>query len=650
MRNRDVFDLLILRAIAIASAAAVASSRSEAFADDASENDVGEIFGGIIQYPSTEGGVTDPTARIRAIQEMGGFAIVATDLLALCLIASPGELGADIAIGSTQRFGVPMGFGGPHAAFFATRNEHRRTMPGRLIGVTVDKFGNTAYRMSLQTREQHIRREKATSNICTAQVLLAVIAGLYAVYHGADGLKRRAEGVHRLACILAAGLVRAGFTIKHKQFFDTVTIIASNQACSIVERARHNDIELRLIDKDHLSIALDETTSLQDVYDLLAVFSERHWTTTDLLDRNTSNLFRLPAGLIRASAFLEHPVFHQHRSETELMRYLRRLQAKDIALDRSMIPLGSCTMKLNAAAEMSALSWPEFSDMHPFLPLKCAAGYLKIIKDLETWLAEITGYDAISIQPNAGSQGEYAGLLAIRAYHQDRGQRHRDICLIPSSAHGTNPASATMAGMRVFVVGCDQKGDIDIQDLTRKVELHADELAALMVTYPSTHGVFEREIRRVCEIVHEAGGQVYLDGANLNAMMGLCRPGEIGADVSHINLHKTFCIPHGGGGPGMGPIGVKAHLAPYLPDHPVVQINSESTRGQSLGTIASAPWGSPLILPISWAYISMMGADGLTRSSLIAILNANYVAQRLKEHFPIVFEGAGGFVAHECII
>lgn len=551
-----------------------------------------------------------------------------------------------MAVGSSQRFGVPMGYGGPHAAFFATRNEYRRAMPGRLIGVTIDALEKPAYRMALQTREQHIRREKATSNICTAQVLLAVIAGMYAIYHGPSGLRRQAEKVHHLTTTLAAALGEAGFTVKHTQFFDTVALSVPGKAATLVEKAGQRDLELRLIDEDNLSIALDETTELRDVEDILIALGVDNFRSDGL---TTKNQFRLDPEIKRTSTYLEHPVFHRYRSETELMRYIRRLQRKDIALDRSMIPLGSCTMKLNSATEMAPLSWPEFADMHPFLPVHRAEGYRGLISDLENWLAEITGFDAISMQPNAGSQGEYAGLLAIRAFHEDRGEAHRDICLIPSSAHGTNPASAIMAGMRVVVVGCDKSGDIDLEDLKQKARRHESELAALMITYPSTHGVFERRIREVCDVAHQCGAQVYLDGANLNALMGLCRPGEIGADVSHINLHKTFCIPHGGGGPGMGPIGVKAHLAPFLPDHPMVDMSGVGASAQALGTVSAAPWGSPLILPISWAFIAMMGA-GLKRAAIMAILNANYIAHRLRDHFPIVFEGPGGWVAHECII
>ncbi len=620
------------------------------YGDDACNLDDLRVFGGIIQYPATDGGISRPAQRIKAIKERGGLAIVATDLLALCVLMPPGELDADIAVGSSQRFGVPMGYGGPHAAFFATRNSFRRSMPGRLIGVSLDARGQNAYRMALQTREQHIRREKATSNICTAQVLLAVIAGMYAVYHGPDGLRSRAAGVHRLASAFVDGLQTSGFDIRHSSFFDTVTIAAPGNAERIIERARSFDIELRLLDRDHLSVSIDETTGSQDIRDLLSAIADKNWSLSEVEELVRKSSTRLPSDIVRKTPYLDHPVFHTYRSETEMMRYLRRLQAKDIALDRSMIPLGSCTMKLNAATEMAALSWPEFADVHPFVPEARAAGYRTLIEELQRWLAAITGFDEVSMQPNAGSQGEYTGLLAIRGFHEKHGERRRDICLIPSSAHGTNPASAIMAGLRVVVVRCDNKGNIDIDDLRRTANEHADRLAAMMITYPSTHGVFEDRIKEACDIIHDLGGQVYLDGANLNALMGLCRPGEFGADVAHINLHKTFCIPHGGGGPGMGPIGVKSHLAPFLPDHPVVRVRNREETARNLGTVAAAPWGSPLILPISWAFVAMMGSAGLERASLVAILNANYVAHRLRNHFPVVFEGRGGFVAHECII
>jgi glycine dehydrogenase len=608
-----------------------------------------EVFGALLHYPGSSGEVRDFRAVIAQLHERSALAIMASDLLSLVLLTPPGELGADVAIGSAQRFGVPMGYGGPHAAFFATRDAYKRAMPGRVIGVSVDRQGRPALRMALQTREQHIRREKATSNICTAQVLLAVMAAMYAVYHGPDGLWTIAARVHRLTAVLAAGLRRLGVEVVTGTFFDTLTVRVPGQAVARAAEAVAEGINLRRVDPDHLGIALDETTRRADIIALWSVFAAgAELPEIDELDRELDD--RLPAALRRQSDFLSHPTFRRHHSETEMLRYLRRLQDKDLALDRSMIPLGSCTMKLNATAEMIPVTWPEFSALHPFAPADQADGYRQLFGELELMLREITGFDAISLQPNAGSQGEYAGLLTIRAYHRSRGEGQRDVCLIPSSAHGTNPASATMAGLQVVVVGCDQQGNVDLDDLKDKAEQHKARLAALMITYPSTHGVFEEAIREICATVHDAGGQVYFDGANLNALVGVCRPAEIGADVAHLNLHKTFCIPHGGGGPGMGPIGVKRHLAPFLPDHAVVRGVNPAAKDGSIGQVSAAPWGSPSILPISWAYIAMMGGAGLTRATQVAILNANYVARRLAPHYPIVYVGKNGMVAHECII
>jgi glycine dehydrogenase len=607
-----------------------------------------DLFGALLQYPATDGSVRDLRPAIRAVQAKGGLAAVATDLLALTLLTPPGELGADIALGSAQRFGVPIGYGGPHAAFFATKDAHKRAMPGRIIGVSVDSRGKPALRMALQTREQHIRREKATSNICTAQVLLANMAGMFAVWHGPEGLTRIATRTHRLTAVLAEGLRRAGVEVANDTFFDTLTLNAPGRAHDLLMAAREAGIDLRYhADHDRLGVSLDQTSDTALVARLLEILGGRK-ADAAALDAEAPE--GLPEGLRRTRPFLTHPVFSRYRSETEMLRYLRRLQAKDIALDRSMIPLGSCTMKLNASAEMIPVTFPGFGNLHPFAPADQAKGYQQLFRDLEGWLREITGFDAVSLQPNAGSQGEYAGLLVIRAWHEHRGDAHRDICLIPSSAHGTNPASAIMAGMRVVVVGCDESGNVDVDDLRAKAERHKDELAALMVTYPSTHGVFEARIREICDIVHERHGQVYMDGANLNALVGLARPAEFGADVCHINLHKTFCIPHGGGGPGMGPIAVKAHLAPYLPNHPLVPGVNPYGEDTSVGPVAAAPWGSASILPISWAYVAMMGGPGLTRATQVAILNANYVAKRLGEHYPVVYKGESGLVAHECIV
>jgi glycine dehydrogenase len=602
-----------------------------------------EPYAALLQYPASSGAVHDRRALIDQAHRDGTLVVVAADLLALTLLVPPGEMGADVVVGSAQRFGVPMMFGGPHAGYIATRDEHKRALPGRLVGVSRDSEGRAALRLALQTREQHIRREKATSNICTAQVLLAVIAGMYAVWHGPEGLARIARRVHELTSLLAAGLTAGGLELMNRSWFDTVTVRVPGRAEEVVAAAADRRINLRLVDPDHVGISFDETSTPEMVDAVLESF---------FVDARISSIGEapggIPPGMERTSAYLMHPVFHSYRSETEMLRYLRRLQGRDIALDTSMIPLGSCTMKLNATTEMIPVTWPEFSDLHPFAPLDQAAGYVELFADLERWLADITGYDAVSLQPNSGAQGEFSGLLAIRGYHQSRGDGHRDVCLIPASAHGTNPASATMAGLEVVVVAADAEGSIDVDDLRAKATEHEARLAALMITYPSTHGVFEPTVTEVCEIVHSHGGQVYVDGANLNALVGLARPGEFGGDVSHINLHKTFTIPHGGGGPGVGPIGVKAHLEPFLPGHPLVPDQPGS--GDGVGAVASAPWGSAGILPIAWAYIRLMGGAGLRDATLVAILNANYVAARLRPHFPILYTGAGGLVAHECIV
>jgi glycine dehydrogenase len=616
--------------------------------DPARDLDAAEVFGGIIQYPDTNGALRDPRAAIAKLHEKGALAVLAADLLALTVIASPGELGADIAIGSAQRFGVPMGYGGPHAAYMAARDTLKRSLPGRIVGLSVDSRGAPAYRLALQTREQHIRREKATSNICTAQVLLAVIASMYAVYHGPEGLAAIARNVHRRTAVLAAGLRKLGFAPVNEAFFDTITVDAGDGPEAIVARALAERINLGL-DLDRgarsLRIALDETTTPETVEAVWRAFGgSLSYASVEAEAREA-----LPAELKRQTRFLTHPVFHAHRSETEMLRYLRKLADRDLALDRAMIPLGSCTMKLNATSEMVPLTWPEFAELHPFAPRDQAAGYHALFARLEDWLCRISGYDAVSLQPNSGAQGEYAGLLAIRGYHAARGESHRTVCLIPSSAHGTNPASAHMAGMEVVVVACDAGGNVDVADLTAKAETHAARLAAIMITYPSTHGVFEEHIGEICEIVHAHGGQVYLDGANLNAQVGLARPGNYGADVSHFNLHKTFCIPHGGGGPGMGPIGVRAHLAPFLPGHP--QLGHSATRAaHAVGPVSAAPFGSASILTISYIYMLLMGGDGLKRATEIAILNANYIAARLDPYFPVLYRNERGRVAHECII
>jgi glycine dehydrogenase len=603
-----------------------------------------EAFAVLVQYPGVDGAIRDAHTLAHSVHARGGLVIAAADLLALTLLVPPGEWGADIAIGSAQRFGVPMGFGGPHAGYLAVRDALKRGMPGRLVGVTVDSNGAPAYRLALQTREQHIRREKATSNICTAQVLLAVMASMYAVYHGPGGLRRIAARVSRLTAVLAHGLRRLGFEVAPESFFDTITIGTRGQRSGIVERARAAHVNLRLAAGDRLGISLDENASPADVEQLWRIFAG-HEAGFTVVDIDAEAADAIPAASRRTSPFLTHPVFNRYHSETEMLRYLRRLADKDVALDRSMIPLGSCTMKLNATSEMIPIGWREFAHIHPFVPPEQVPGYVELIEGLEQRLAHATGYAAVSLQPNAGSQGEYAGLLIIRAWHQSRGEGHRRVCLIPSSAHGTNPASAQMAGMQVVVVGCDDAGNVDIADLERKAAAHANELAAIMVTYPSTHGVFEEGITRICEIVHRHGGQVYVDGANMNAMVGLSAPGEFGGDVSHLNLHKTFCIPHGGGGPGVGPVAVARHLVPFLPGHRHLQASD-----RAIGAVSAAPYGSASILPISWMYIEMMGDAGLTAATEVAILNANYVAKRLAPHYPVLYTGPSGLVAHECIV
>ncbi|MFF1689221.1 MULTISPECIES: aminomethyl-transferring glycine dehydrogenase [unclassified Streptomyces] len=601
------------------------------------------VVGVLIQYPGASGAVRDIKPVIEQAHELGAVVTVAADLLALTLLTSPGELGADIAVGTTQRFGVPMGFGGPHAGYMAVREKFARSLPGRLVGVSVDADGNKAYRLALQTREQHIRREKATSNICTAQVLLAVMAGMYAVYHGPDGLKGIAQRTHRYATLLAEGLKAGGVEVVHGAYFDTLTVKVAGRAAEIVGAAREGGVNLHLVDADHVSISCDETTTRTQLGAVWTAFG----VDADVEGLDAAAEDTLPAGLLRGDDYLTHPVFHAHRSETSMLRYLRKLADRDYALDRGMIPLGSCTMKLNATTEMEPVTWPEFGQLHPFAPAEQAQGYLTLIRELEERLAEVTGYDNVSLQPNAGSQGELAGLLAVRGYHRANGDDQRTVCLIPSSAHGTNAASAVMAGMKVVVVKTADDGEIDVVDLRAKIEQYADELAVLMITYPSTHGVFEEHVADICAQVHDAGGQVYVDGANLNALVGLAKPGHFGGDVSHLNLHKTFCIPHGGGGPGVGPVGVRAHLAPYLPNHPMQPAAGPET---GVGPISAAPWGSAGILPISWAYVRLMGGEGLKRATQVAVLSANYIAKRLEAHFPVLYTGPGGLVAHECII
>ena len=600
-----------------------------------------DCFGVLLQYPASRGEIIDYAELTAAAHAKNALVVVAADLLSLTLLKPPGEFGADVAIGTTQRFGVPLGFGGPHAAYFATNDANKRVMPGRVAGVSIDSHGEPAYRLAMQTREQHIRREKATSNICTAQALLAIMASLYACYHGPAGLSTIARRVHRLTAILANGLRQLDADVLNTAFFDTVSIAVAD-APAVHAAAHARRMNLRDIDARTVGISLDETTTRADVEALWAVFAGgRALPDFDATDARSADA--LPAGLLRESSFLTHPVFNSHHSETQMLRYMRRLADKDLALDRTMIPLGSCTMKLNATTEMIPVTWREFGGLHPFAPAAQTLGYKTLTDELEQMLCVCTGYDAVSLQPNAGSQGEYAGLLAIRAYHASRGEAHRDVCLIPSSAHGTNPATSQMAGLRVVVVACDDKGNVDVADLRAKAEQHSDKLAAIMITYPSTHGVFETAVGEICEIVHDHGGQVYIDGANMNAMVGLCAPGKFGGDVSHLNLHKTFCIPHGGGGPGVGPIGVKSHLAPFLPGH-------AGTGLTGIGAVAAAPYGSASILPITWAYITLMGREGLRQASVMAILNANYIARRLAPHYPVLYQGENGLVAHECIL
>ncbi len=642
---------------------AVLATRAEPLGIELVEFDVdaavpsGSFFGALVSYPGSSGQIRDIAAFIDQAHADNAVVAVTTDLLALTLITSPRELGADIAVGSAQRFGVPLGFGGPHAGFMAVREGLERSMPGRLVGVSVDADGAPAYRLALQTREQHIRREKATSNICTAQVLLAVTSALYAAYHGPDGLHQIASRVHRYAVTLTAGLERLGVDVPTSAFFDTVTARTPGLAGEIVTSAERLGVNLRLVDEDHVGVSTDETTTRADLLKVWAAFADV--LGRDLIDEPDIDDLALkterslPLELLRTSAFLTHETFHNYRSETAMLRYLRRLSDKDIALDRAMIPLGSCTMKLNATTEMEPITQPQWAQIHPFAPLHQAAGYVELIRSLEDYLVEITGYDAVSLQPNAGSQGEFAGLMAIRGYHRSRGDLDRTVCLIPSSAHGTNAASAVMAGMRVIVVACKDTGEVDLDDLRAKIAAHSSQIAALMVTYPSTFGVYEETITQICALVHDAGGQVYVDGANLNALVGLAKPGKFGADVSHLNLHKTFCIPHGGGGPGVGPVAVRSHLAPFMPSHPMRPEAGPTARGfdnGGIGPVSGAPWGSAGILPIPWAYIRLMGGDGLTRATQTAVLNANYIAHRLRDHYPVLYTGLEGLVAHECIV
>ncbi|EIY8042286.1 aminomethyl-transferring glycine dehydrogenase [Vibrio vulnificus] len=602
-----------------------------------------EAFGALLQYPSTTGEVRDLTDVIAQAQANKTLVSVATDLLASALVKPAGEMGADVVIGSAQRFGVPMGYGGPHAAFMATREQHKRTMPGRVIGVSIDAKGNQALRMAMQTREQHIRREKATSNICTAQALLANMASFFAVYHGEEGIRTIARRTHHMTAILAAGLTKSGYELAHNAFFDTITINTGDNTQALYAKAQAADINLRLLDSQ-IGISFDETTTVADIDALFAIFDVKENVNALSTDIAGNEFAAIPEACRRTSRFLTHPVFNTHHSETQMMRYLKQLENKDFSLTHGMIPLGSCTMKLNAAAEMIPVTWPEFGALHPFAPIEQAAGYTALAEDLKAKLCEITGYDAFSLQPNSGASGEYAGLIAIQRYHESRGEGHRNVCLIPSSAHGTNPATAAMVSMKVVVVKCDENGNIDLVDLAAKIEKHQENLSSIMITYPSTHGVYEEQVKEVCEMVHAAGGLVYLDGANMNAQVGLTSPGFIGSDVSHLNLHKTFCIPHGGGGPGMGPIGVKSHLAPFLPGH-----IENGVEGKEFA-VSAADLGSASILPISWAYIAMMGADGLTEATKVAILNANYVMERLRPHYPVLYRGTNGRVAHECII
>ncbi|MEM9596338.1 MAG: aminomethyl-transferring glycine dehydrogenase [Acidobacteriota bacterium] len=608
--------------------------------------DDGDLFGILLQYPTTDGRIEDVADLVARANDAGVTVVMATDLLALTLLRPPGELGADIAVGSAQRLGVPMGFGGPHAAFFATREAFKRQIPGRIIGVSRDADGNEALRMAMQTREQHIRREKATSNICTAQVLLAIMSGMYAVYHGPEGLRRIAERVRALTLTLAEGLRRRGCEVDGGVRFDTLAVAHPDRdADTLIEGALDRGYNLRRLDDRRVGLSLDETTDVDDLVRVLGAFGEDADEASVVALAETVDL-GLPEGIARTSGYLDHPVFHRYHTEHEMLRYIHRLESRDLSLTTSMIPLGSCTMKLNATSEMVPVTWPEFGALHPFAPADQTAGYRELLESLESWLCGITGFDAVSLQPNSGAQGEYSGLMTIRAFHLAQGEAHRNVCLVPVSAHGTNPASAVMAGMRPVVVKCDDHGNVDLDDLRAKADKHADNLGALMVTYPSTHGVFEEAIREICDVVHERGGRVYLDGANMNAQVGLCRPADYGADVCHLNLHKTFCIPHGGGGPGMGPIGVTAELAPFLPGHPAVAVGGETP----FGTVAAAPWGSASILPISWVYIALMGPRGLTRASEVAILSANYMARRLEDHYPVLYRGSHGRSAHEFIL
>ncbi len=607
-----------------------------------------DCFGVLLQYPGMNGEITDLEELIGKAQQQKALVCVAADLLSLVHLKAPGELGADVVLGSAQRFGVPMGFGGPHAAYFATREKLKRSTAGRIIGVSIDSRGQQALRMAMQTREQHIRREKATSNICTAQALLANMAACYAVYHGPEGLKRIAQRVQRLTAILAEGLKQLGLQVTNLHYFDTLTVYVADQQQAIIQRALKQGINLRIVNDQQLAVSLNETTTREDVATLWALFSDNAQVPDpEAIDGALTTDAGIPEGLRRSSEFLTHPVFNSYHSETEMLRYLKRLENKDFSLTHGMIPLGSCTMKLNATTEMIPVTWPEFANIHPFAPRDQVQGYLKMIDELEEMLVEVTGYDKVSMQPNSGAQGEYAGLLAIRKYQESQGQGHRDICLIPSSAHGTNPASAAMAAMKVVVVECDEQGNVNVEDLKAKAEQHADNLSCIMITYPSTHGVFEESIKEICQIIHDNGGQVYMDGANMNAQVGLSRPGEIGSDVSHLNLHKTFAIPHGGGGPGMGPIGVKSHLAPFLPNHQVSPIDGPKA---DMGAVSATPFGSGSILPISWAYCAMLGAEGLKKSTQVAILNANYMTEKLSEHYPILYRGRNNRVAHECIV
>jgi len=602
-----------------------------------------DVICGILQYPGTLGDIKDPSESISKIKKKNGKAVLACDLLALAKLKTPAELGADIAVGNSQRFGIPMGYGGPHAAFFATKDEFKRSMPGRIIGVSVDRHGNKAYRLALQTREQHIRRDKATSNICTAQALLAIVSAAYAIYHGPNGIKKISERVSQLANNFADKIKKSGYEIYSNNFFDTVVIKTKDKTEKIFKNALDQKVNIRKVNSEMLAVSFDEKKNVYRANQLLKIFN----CAESIKDNPTESLPNLPKNLLRTSKYLEHTVFNSYHSETEMLRYLKRLEDKDIALNRSMIALGSCTMKLNAVAEMIPISWREFSEPHPFVPIEQMDGFRTLFTDLKNWLRSITGFSGVSLQPNAGAQGEYAGLMVIRKYHIERGEKNRNVCLIPSSAHGTNPASAQMVGMKVVVVNCDKEGNVDFEDLKKKSELHSENLGALMVTYPSTHGVFEEKISDICELIHKHGGQVYMDGANLNALVGIAKPGNFGPDVCHINLHKTFCIPHGGGGPGMGPIACKKHLEIYLPKHPVVEDCGPAT---GIGPVSAAPWGSSSILSISWMYIKMMGSEGLKLATQIAILNANYIAHRLKNHFPILYKGSKGNVAHECII